>query len=87
MIVRELQNIKNPQLKKAILALKNYNFIHCYIDSIGGCDIAFGGKIPEEQIQKFFECLGDNEPVQYNYDYIVYKKGGTSIFTKDGWKY
>lgn len=50
MIIRELQNIKNPQLKKAISALKNYNFIHCYIDLIGSCDIAFGGEIPEEQI-------------------------------------
>lgn len=86
MLIHVLDNIKNKQLKKAIMLLKNYDFVSCYIDPLGGCDIAFGGEIPEEQIQKFFECLGDNEPVQYNYDY-VYRNGNTSIFTKDGWKY
>lgn len=86
MLVRELQNITNTQLQKAISEVKNHSFLSCYIDPIGGCDITFEGEIPVEQIQKFFSCLGSEELVEYNYDY-VYRNSSTSIFTKDNWKY
>ena len=86
MIVRELQNITNKQLKKAIMLLKNYAFVSCYVDPLGGCDVFFTGEIPVEQIQKFFSFLGSNDVVEYNYDYI-YRDGKTYIFTKDNWKY
>lgn len=84
MIIHVLDNIKNKQLKKAIMLLKNYDFVSCYIDPLGGCDVFFTGEV--EQIQKFFSCLGSEESVEYDYDY-VYRNGNTSIFTKDGWKY
>ena len=86
MIVRKLQNITNTQLQKAISEVKNYSFLSCYIDPLGECDVLFTGEIPVEQIQKFFSCLGSEESVEYNYDYI-YRDGNTSIFTKDNWKY
>lgn len=86
MIVRELQNITNKQLQKAISEVKNHSFLSCYIDPIGGCDITFEGEISEPQIQKFFSFLGSNDVVEYNYDYI-YRDGKTDIFTKDNWKY
>lgn len=86
MLIHVLDNIKNKQLKKAIMLLKNYDFVSCYIDPLGGCDVFFTGELPVEQIQKFFSCLGSEESVEYDYDY-VYRNGNTSIFTKDGWKY
>ena len=86
MLIHGLENIKNKQLKKAIMLLKNYAFVSCYVDPLGGCDVFFTGEIPVEQIQKFFSCLGSEELVEYNYDY-VYRNGNTSIFTKDNWKY
>ena len=85
MIIKELENIANLQLNKAIVAMNN-KFISCYIDPIGGCCVSFKGEIPEKKIQKFFSFLGANTVAVYNYDY-EYKNGNTYIFTKDGWKY
>lgn len=85
MIVRELNKVANLQLKKAIMAMGN-KFVYCYIDPRGGCDVSFEGEIPEEKVQKFFSFLGEDESVQYCYDY-EYRNGNTSIFTKDDWKY
>lgn len=86
MLIHGLDNIKNKQLKKAIMLLKNYEFVSCYVDPLGGCDVFFTDEIPVEQIQKFFSCLDSEESVEYDYDY-VYRNGNTSIFTKDNWKY
>ena len=68
MLIHVLDNIKNKQLKKAIMLLKKYDFGSCYIDPLGGCDVFFTGEIPVEQIQKFFSCLGSEESVEYDYD-------------------
>ena len=92
MIIRELNAVENKELKHAIDILSKmhngnrYHFQYLYIDPVGGCDIQFEGVISEPDIAKFFELLGDENSLEYNYDF-TYRNNSTSIFTKDGWKY
>lgn len=101
MIIRNLEEIKNPALHDAILITtltdnnNKYSFVRVYVDPRKECAVEFKGHMSEDDIKLFFFNMNPNvtsdsspkdEKIEYNLDYS-YRDDLTEIYTRDGWKY
>lgn len=88
MIIRDVNQIKNPKLHDACLLLSyaGYDFERVFIDPLKECSIIFLGHIPENMIKLFFDALTDNylPNVEIDYSYIGKR---TELFTPQFWRY